>query len=157
VADVQPWGGEKPTLDWFALTDGWYWIEVGGHELLRYSDRTLRMWADERGAEAASPYVDYYVVRLWEDVLEILPEIMEPVPGDLISFVADDLLDWTSRENAPQAEAAGLWHASRSMYLGPLQNAPHVRWWRTIVDGGDVVTVSWRHRPDPEMGALLSE
>jgi hypothetical protein len=151
VADIQPWGRERPSLHWFALTDGWYWIEVGGHELLRYSDRTLQKWAEEGGVEKASSYVDYYVVRLWEDVLEMLPEIMEPVPEDLVGFVAEDLLDWTSRENTPQAEEAGLWHASRSMHMGPLQNAPHLRWWRTIIDGDDVVTVSWKHRPDHEI------
>ncbi|XVU21087.1 DUF5984 family protein [Actinoplanes sp. CA-054009] len=32
--EVSPWGGEQPRLHWFGLTEGWYWIEIGGHELL---------------------------------------------------------------------------------------------------------------------------
>ncbi|MER7666589.1 DUF5984 family protein [Streptomyces sp. NPDC096193] len=151
VADIPAWGGEKPSLHWFALTEGWYWIEIGDDELLRYSDRTLQKWVEEGGAEDAPPYVDYYVVRIWEDLLEMLPEIMEPVPEDLADFVAEELLDWPSREDAPQIEAAGLWHVSHSMYTGPLQNAPHIRWWRTIIDGDDVVTVAWRHQPEPDI------
>jgi hypothetical protein len=33
--EVEPWGDDPPSLSWFGLTDGWYWIEAGGHELLR--------------------------------------------------------------------------------------------------------------------------
>ncbi|WP_328397791.1 DUF5984 family protein [Streptomyces sp. NBC_00390] len=152
VAGIQPWGGDDPSLHWFALTEGWYWIEAGGHELLRYSERTLHRWAgEEGGGTATSPYAAYYVVRLWEDVIEMLPEVLEPVPEDLVGFVAADLGDWPSRENTPEAEAAGLWHSDRSMYMGPLRNAPHIRWWRTIIDGDDAVTVSWQHRSDSEI------
>jgi len=67
VKDVAPWGDERLVLHWFALTEGWYWIEVGDHELLRYSERTLRRWADEEGDGGVSiPYVDYYAARLWK-------------------------------------------------------------------------------------------
>ncbi|MFJ4574320.1 DUF5984 family protein [Streptomyces sp. NPDC088846] len=40
VEEIQPWGGvgESPRLSWFGLTDGWYCVDVGGHELLRYDD-----------------------------------------------------------------------------------------------------------------------
>ncbi|MEV6791726.1 DUF5984 family protein [Streptomyces sp. NPDC051320] len=38
---VVPWG-ERPVLHWFGLTDGWYSVELGGHEVLRYSERTVR-------------------------------------------------------------------------------------------------------------------
>ena len=34
VEDIAPWGGsapdERPYFSWFGLTDGWFWIEVGG-------------------------------------------------------------------------------------------------------------------------------
>ncbi|GIE36737.1 hypothetical protein Ait01nite_097820 [Actinoplanes italicus] len=33
--DAESWDGDPPSLSWFGLTDGWYWIEAGGHELLR--------------------------------------------------------------------------------------------------------------------------
>lgn len=153
VQDVEPWGGESPTLHWFALTSGWYWIEVGDHELLRYSERTLRGWAVEEGACGAQiPYVDYYVARLWEDVLEMVSVLTEPVPADLVDFVAGELSDWASHDTSPQAEAAGSWHADHTLYMGPLQNAPRIRLWRTIVDGDDAVTIDWKHRPGSDIG-----
>ena len=37
VDEVSPRSGEQPRLHWFGLTEGWYWIQVGEHELLRYS------------------------------------------------------------------------------------------------------------------------
>lgn len=152
VRDIEPWGGDQPTLHWFALTSGWYWIEAGGHELLRYSDRTLRRWAEEEGESGEPiPYADYYVVRLWEDVLEMVSVLTEPVPADLVDFVSSDVPDWPVRDNSAQAEAAGMWHASHSMYMGPLQNAPHIRMWRTITDDGDAVTITWEHRRDSDI------
>jgi hypothetical protein len=153
VQDVQPWGGDSPTLHWFALTSGWYWIEAGDHELLRYADHTLRRWAIEEGdGGKLNPYVDYYVVRLWEDVLEMVSVLTEPVPPDLVGFVAAELPDWPSWDNTPQGETAGMWHADHSMYMGPLTNAPHIRLWRTITDGIDAVTVDWKHPPESAIG-----
>jgi hypothetical protein len=61
--------------------------------------------------------------------------------------VADELADWASRDNSPQAESAGMWHSAHSMYMGPLRIAPLIRLWRTIIDGDDVVTIDWKHRP----------
>jgi hypothetical protein len=87
VDKITPWGGQDRMLHWFGLTDGWYWIELDGHELLRYSDTTLRRWRGE-GYDAARPYVDYQVVRLWEDVIQLAPAVLEPVPADLARFVA---------------------------------------------------------------------
>lgn len=144
VRDIDPWGGEQhPTLHWFALTSGWYWIEVGEHELLRYSDRTLQRWAIDEGE--LTPYVEYYVVRLWEDVLEMVSVLTDPVPTDLVEFVAGDLPNWATRDNSPQADAAGSWHCAHAMYMGPLLGAPHIRLWRTIIDGEDTVTIDWQH------------
>ncbi|WP_370584974.1 DUF5984 family protein [Micromonospora sp. ANENR4] len=33
--EVSPWGRGQPRLHWFGLTEGWYWLEAGGQELLR--------------------------------------------------------------------------------------------------------------------------
>jgi hypothetical protein len=54
--EVSPWGRDQPTLHWFGLTEGWYWIEADGHQLLR--------WTRPDGPH---PYVDYYLARLWEE------------------------------------------------------------------------------------------
>ncbi|WP_405608830.1 DUF5984 family protein [Streptomyces sp. NBC_01508] len=126
VDDIRPWGGETPYLSWFSLTDGWYGLEADGHHLFRYSDGT---------------YVDYYVVRLWEDVLVALPEALEPVPNDLLPFVADDHSAWLPVDNPEteaETEAAVGWYGQHSLDMGYLRSAPHIRWWRTVggVSGG---------------------
>ncbi|GAB4101642.1 hypothetical protein GCM10028790_06600 [Micromonospora taraxaci] len=69
--EVSPWGGDRPTLHWFGLTDGWYWLEAGGQELLRRPRQVRR-----------HPFVDYHLARLWEDVNVLTPTVLEPVPED---------------------------------------------------------------------------
>ncbi|OKI22259.1 hypothetical protein A6A07_34270 [Streptomyces sp. CB03911] len=159
LADVGPWGGEHHrTLHWFGLTQGWYWIEAGGQELLRYSERTLRPWREESGGEVR-PYADYYVVRIWEDVLAILADALEPVPADLVPFVSGELSGhplWDEEDLTPEAEAAAEWHGHRSMYMGPLVNAPQLRWWRTVDEAGDRITLSWAHEPGHRIGFAAS-
>ena len=62
--------GDTPSLHWFGLTQGWYWIEAGGPEPL--------------------PYVDYYVVRLWEDlgfrILATVPEAFDHPTHGLVGL-----------------------------------------------------------------------
>ena len=48
-----PWREHWP--HWFGLTDGVYWIELDGHKLL---------------CDNGVPYVDYYVARFWEDLVD---------------------------------------------------------------------------------------
>ncbi|WSK39909.1 DUF5984 family protein [Micromonospora maris] len=115
-------------LHWFGLTDGWYWIDLNGHELLRYSDHTMRhLHAD--GYEGM-PYVDYYVVRLWEDLLQALPAVLEPVPADLVLFEPDRAARRASRPRhlvaAGTGPACGIRldsHQSRSGIAGTSSRA----------------------------------
>ncbi|MEU9012685.1 DUF5984 family protein [Streptomyces sp. NPDC048479] len=146
---VRPWGGEHPELHWFALTDGWYCIDLGGHEVLRYSERTVQELRNDSDAGPPNPYVDYYVVRLWEDVIALVAEAMEPVPQDLLDVAADISPDWAWLDT-PEAEAALTWHSAGYLHTSYLRIAPHVRCWRTIVGEDDAVTVTWEHRADPE-------
>ena len=37
------------------------------------------------------------------------------------------------------------------MYMGHLTNAPHIRLWRTIIDGDDSIAVDWKQQPDPDI------
>ncbi|ADI10690.1 hypothetical protein SBI_07570 [Streptomyces bingchenggensis BCW-1] len=153
LAEVRPWGRrERPVLHWFGLTDGWYAIDLGEHELLRYSERTVRRLRGDGGGPA-HPYADYYVVRLWEDLLALLPAALEPVPEDLADFVACDSSDWCW-EDTPEADSAAQWHGDRSLYTGYLRIAPDIRCWRTVAGEhdamDDVMNVSWAHPSDPE-------
>lgn len=140
VKDIRPWGGETPSLNWFSLTDGWPHIEADGHDLCRYGDGT---------------YVDYYVVRLWEDVLDALPDALEPVPQDLVAFVAGDHSAWRPGVS-PETEAAATWYGQHSLDMGYLRSTPHIRWWRTVgkESGADLTTVTWTDAQDEDHGRV---
>ena len=96
LEDVAPWGDEKPELHWFGLTDGWCWWEVGEQQLFRFSQAWIDHWANEYpDLRQKPPYVDYQVVRPWEDLLQCLPAILDSVPDDLVDRVQDDK-NWQS-------------------------------------------------------------
>ena len=98
IDDIVPWGSEGDySLSWFGLTDGWYWLKCGEEELFRYADSVLASRKYEGRQQADPPYVDYQVVRLWEDVLEMLPEILTPVPVELLRKIEPGLDAWRWR------------------------------------------------------------
>jgi hypothetical protein len=140
---VLPWGDDdERRVHWFALTDGRYRIEIGDHELLRFSD----------DPSSPHPYVDYYVVRLWEDVLQWTPAVMEPVPADLVGFISGDDRRWGNR----CAEAARLWYGTHTLDLCYLTHPPSIRAWRVRDGDLDTVTVRWDHRAGGRYAAPLS-
>ncbi|MYS22487.1 hypothetical protein GTW78_20420 [Streptomyces sp. SID4948] len=145
---VTPWGGEHPVLHWFALTDGWYCIDLDGHEVLRYSERTVQALRSDPEAGPPHPYVDYYVVRLWEDVIALVSEAMEPVPEDVADAV--EVLPDSAWPETPEAEAASTWHSAGYLNTSYLRVAPRIRCWRSVVGDADAVTVAWEQQVDPE-------
>ncbi|MGY4911999.1 DUF5984 family protein [Micromonospora aurantiaca (nom. illeg.)] len=52
--DEVSWGSDQPRFHWSGLTEGWYWLEASGQELLR----RIRQVHPHL-------YVDYYLARLW--------------------------------------------------------------------------------------------
>ncbi|MEV7553642.1 DUF5984 family protein [Amycolatopsis sp. NPDC089917] len=128
LAEVEPWG--ERGLHWFALTDGWYWIEVDGHKLFRHPSNAVEG-------------LDHYVVRLWEDVQEMLPSVLEPVPADLVDHLTGDQDAWCDAA-AEDDETALDWYSSHFLYTGYLSASPDIVWWRSIADR-DMITVDWRH------------
>lgn len=83
IENVLPWGTpDNPSLSWFGLTDGRYWINAGVDTLFEYSERIRHNDADR--------YCDYYVARIFEDVIEMLPSILEAVPQDLTKYVSGE-------------------------------------------------------------------
>ncbi|WP_326834913.1 DUF5984 family protein [Amycolatopsis rhabdoformis] len=154
VDEVGPWGsGRSPSLHWFALTEGWFCLDVGGIELLRYAERTVALFR-RAGSRAAPPWVDYYVVRLWEDMLQALPYILDPVPDDLADFVAAGSAEWIDTDD-PEIldntliDAADDACGRRCVDTGYLRYGPVLRWWRTV-DPVDTVTVDWQFAADPD-------
>jgi hypothetical protein len=137
LAEVTPWTTRRGPrcLHWFGLTDGWYWIELGTHELLRYSPQTVRRFQQHEG-HPRHPYVDYYVARFWEDLIQLVPPVMQPVPDDLADFIATDRSDLFEPESE-ESWAAAMWHGHHVLDLGYLSTAQHIRMWRTVADDLD--------------------
>jgi len=151
--EVSPWGGDHPKLHWFGLTEGWYWIEAGGHQLLRRSRRDL-----------LHPCVDYYLARLWEDVNVLSPQVLEPVPTDLQPFIASDCTLWARDPlefiaDGGEDEIADInqhvadhpvvtasnWYGEHFLDFGYLQSPPELRLWRTVDADRDEITMDWWH------------
>ena len=86
---VMPWG-EAPNLmlHWFGLTDGIYYMNVGEDQLFRAPKEILEQWRKEYPNAYNFEYVDYPVIRLYEDLLEILTNILQPIPTKLHHCVA---------------------------------------------------------------------
>lgn len=154
--EVTPWGDDKPNLHWFGLTDGWCWWEAGSQELFRSSQAWIDHWVAEYpklGKEL--PYVDYQVVRPWEDLLDQLPVILGPVPDDLADRIQDkeawqNLLDkaqkWMeAQEDDPSLAAWDLHHLAFGWWLGRKWDAGYLRrppliWLWTQ---GDILHLKW--------------
>ncbi len=139
VADIAPWGtlGNR-SLSWFGLTDGWQCLETAVGRLLEYA-RPF----EPRG----SRWVDYQVVRLFEDLLEIWPWVSDSVPED----VASRFFGWYSAAEASRIasmadpdtqelwlEACAWWH-NRQLQFHQLILAPELHFWRT----GSEVNLLW--------------
>ena len=80
--EIKPWG--KPggqSLHWFGLTDGEYWIEAGTSKLLEYSDQARQ--------HGTTQFCSYQVARLYEDIVELAPYVLEPIPSDLAPAISD--------------------------------------------------------------------
>lgn len=152
VEQVVPWGapGEE-SLHWFGLTDGRYWIRAGEAALLEYAESM-------RELRGAAQYCDYQVVRLYEDLLQMLGHVLEPVPPSLVEYIAGDgALDWHRKLVAWEAkhgdrldedrywkllDASTTWVANRR--LDTLYLSPSAEIW--IWSDESMVTLEWDNR-----------
>lgn len=142
LAEVRPWGEpDTPSLHWFGLTQGQYWIAAGQDLLLEYS-------VEEIAASGLPRFCDYYVVRLHEDLLDMLPSILEPVPMDLAPWLQrskrDALFAWEpdTDEDWDTRDLALSWIGLRTLDLGYLSPAADIRFW----SDGRSVHIAWDNR-----------
>ena len=165
VDEIGPWTtpsrNNEKHLHWFGLTDGCYWLDVGHAELFRYSPVILERWAKTHPEVSVGPYVGYQVVRLWEDVLDMLRSVLEPVPEDLARHVRpggvwesraawrhwrDTADDWMERQDDDAywdlVSLASGWWAARALDSGHLRANPGIWFWREA----DVTYVRWDNR-----------
>lgn len=156
IEQVAPWGKEgEYSLSWFGLTDGWYWLKCGEEELFRYADELIKAWAAKGMGEFKLPYVDYHVVRLWEDILQMLPEILNPIPKHLLQKIEPGplALQWCSQiseavfteehEVSKLVEdrfiKASSWLSDRKLDVGYLLESPRIWFWTD----GKLLFVRW--------------
>jgi hypothetical protein len=151
IEKIQPWGQVgNYSLSWFGLTLGEYWIQAGETTLFEYSDQS-------RNAFEAR-YCGYQVVRLYEDLTEMLPYILEPVPEPLVPYISGESAKawqhaydaWRDRDDDALdtdrfwelADAANAWSQKRrldSAYLSPSANI-------AIWSDQDHVHIEWDNR-----------
>jgi hypothetical protein len=150
--EVHPWGPEH-RLHWFGLTCGWYWINLAGTTLFEYTDEIRNHWKISMPG-APGRFVDYQVARLWEDVNDLLPAILEPVPPDVLSQApqVEKIIERFYRSNrlsdigwdslAETVEEATGWWSMRLLDSSHLTASPTIRIWRDR----DVVNLRWDTR-----------
>jgi hypothetical protein len=94
------------------------------------------------------------VVRLWEDILDILPNVLEPLPSELSTFLEQDenawlrwesnVSDWVERQPDEDKaletyEHAIWWQRVRYLDAAYLQNSPRIWMWSTEAS----VIINW--------------
>lgn len=99
-------------------------------------------------------FVDYYVVRLWEDILDMLPDVLEPLPSELFEFFEKDgnfwfqwgSDAWNRVDNQPDEDEAletfelvVSWQRIRRLKAAYLQDSPRIWIWSTE----ESVILSW--------------
>lgn len=162
LVEVTPFGKEGDySLHWFGLTDGWYWMRVGDDELFRFSDDFLAYRA-QHGWHDTLPYLDYQVVRLWEDVQYALPKALEPVPPRILERFPTgmDVLAWyhltqmwleqtdDDDETVPETFFRANWPGDRELDCSHLSLAPRIFFY----SDGDHVTICWDCRGKTDEG-----
>jgi hypothetical protein len=137
IENVQPWGNEgDKKIHWFALTQGLYRIKVGDEYLLNYNkefDEYLHNKHPEYNFPSTT-FVDYYVVRLWEDIISALPYILKPLPQTLKPIVQASVKwqeSWRSGFDIDEKdyEYTDFWLFERHLNSHYLQNAPNIWFW----------------------------
>ena len=136
IAEIAPWGKkDEPVLHWFGLSDGRYWIQIGETELFRYSKPVLAAYPPQDSALAThtlQPYVDYFVARLWEDILAIVPDVLDPLPAFLLRRMEpiDQWLQWCQKAERWREDAREMCTEEVSEARGDLLRAALEWWWR---------------------------
>ena len=148
ITEIQPWmGTEGPCLQWYGLTHGLYWMQVGDHRLFEYN-------VDVVSRHGWARFCDYQVARLPDDLLQLAPQALEPVPQELQPYLAGDWdLNWKKWSQAlgdgdPDLDA--IWWMNRrtldSAYLTPSTN---IMVWSTAA----TTTIQWDNRLKEFQGA----
>jgi len=118
------------------MSDGWYTINCGGIELLRTNPALINTPSKWKWR---TPYFDYQIARFHEDLLEVLPGAIEPLPPDLARIFRDEATheDFVARcEQVFQRDIANNdldiayeWRRRKSLSRGHYVGQPDIRIW----------------------------
>ena len=154
IEAVTPWGTPPyAKLHWFGLTDGFYRLKVGDQYLFNYTKEIKEHWAKkhpELNAHSKSTWVDYQVVRLWEDILEMLPHILEPLPKELNAFLEKNdryLEEWEEKVSSSYKDEEEFWDimawiGERYLDNGYLSHRASIKIWTA----NNEVAIKWDTR-----------
>ena len=109
---IQPWG-DPPNLSlhWFGLSDGTYHINLGATRLLEYAT-----------SDDGERFVEYYLARFYEDILNMLPDVLEPIPASVARQFVDGGLGSTMQTLEKMREALEETDSSLDVALEALGN-----------------------------------
>ena len=84
IESIEPWGEpSNPSLSWFALTLGDFWIDLGRDELFRYTPAMLATWG------LTKPYPNYQIAAFVRDIRSCVAPALTPLPVELQRLAAD--------------------------------------------------------------------
>ena len=167
LVDVMPWDDENgKKLHWFGLTDGYFYMNVNGEQLFHSTDEIIEYWKNENPEFApVSNYVDYQVVRSYEDLLYILPNVLQPIPTAVFKHIEtfnkqvqfenifDNYLDFLGEDDEPGDEYfdATEWFYLRRLSTMHLNQGPDI--WFLLHE--DQILIRWNNKEKHENGIPL--
>jgi hypothetical protein len=84
VEAIDPWGTrDRPFLDGFALSYGWYRMPVGDQVLFEYTDEVQAHW------NARMPNAEYQVAAFHDAILEVVPAAIGRLPAPIERLATD--------------------------------------------------------------------
>lgn len=157
--EITPWG--KPpeqALSWFALTDGYFYIDTDAGPLCCYSPAVYKRF------DSQQPGLQYQVAGMARCVLDVLSAAIAPVPQALQDLMAD----WPrfssqlrAEEDSEEGYTASRWLGERSGGPDFFLSSPRIYFVRI----GDDIQVCWDHRAaltdgeptfsGPQVGSVL--
>lgn len=150
VQDIIPWDSpDGPSLSWFALTHGRFWMPVGDQVLFEYSDQIMAHWGHQGHSERCA---DYQIAAFVREMLGSVAAGVAPLSERIERLV----LDWDSLnklrsetyrlndsdETSELACTAMRWLDDRSPFASYLVAEPSFHFVRV----GQHVRIHWDNR-----------